>query len=83
MILIRIAGSLRTEVVVSKSLLHNTRVQRRLQSALAHAANASAEKITLDIPRATGRRCSAEEKIRIVLEKLRGEFRPSPRRGLR
>ena len=40
---------------------------------MAKGAKASAEKVVRDIRRKTRRRFSAEEKIRIVLEGLRGE----------
>ena len=40
---------------------------------MAKGAEASAEKVIKDIRRKTRRRFSAEEKIRIVLEGLRGE----------
>jgi transposase len=40
---------------------------------MAKGAEASAEKVVRDIRRKTRRRFSAEEKIRIVLEGLRGE----------
>ena len=40
---------------------------------MAKGAEASAEKVVKDIRRKTRRRFSAEEKIRIVLEGLRGE----------
>ena len=38
----------------------------------------STEKVVREIRRHTRRRCSAEEKIRIVLEGLRGVWPPDP-----
>jgi transposase len=42
-----------------------------------HATDLSSEEVVKDIRRETRKRYSAEEKIRIVLDGLRGEYSPT------